>query len=65
MILCLCHGVSDRSVHQLIDEGAKDLREIGRSCGAGTDCGSCLTDVYRLLRERREQAPPAQAAAAK
>jgi bacterioferritin-associated ferredoxin len=48
MIVCLCHGVTDRDLEKVIEEGASTVEEVGRRCGAGTDCGTCLGE----LRER-------------
>jgi bacterioferritin-associated ferredoxin len=51
MIVCLCHPTSDRDLDAVIDDGARTVEEIGRRCGAGTGCGTCLGE----LRERLEQ----------
>jgi len=50
VIVCCCHGVSDRDLERVIAEGASTVEEIGQRCGAGTDCGTCLGE----LRERLE-----------
>ena len=54
MIVCLCHGVSDRKLKSLIDHGARSVREIGEKCDAGTDCGACVRAIHQLTRQRRE-----------
>jgi len=41
MILCLCRGVSDHTVHAVISAGAHSVEAIERACGAGGDCGAC------------------------
>jgi bacterioferritin-associated ferredoxin len=48
MIVCLCHGVTERDLEKVIEEGASTVEEVGQRCGAGTDCGTCLGE----LRER-------------
>lgn len=40
MILCLCRGVSDRTVETVIADGACTPAQIERACGAGGDCGA-------------------------
>jgi bacterioferritin-associated ferredoxin len=52
MIVCLCRGVSDRTVKNAIDEGAESVAAVGRACGAGTDCGSCQRQIAGLITER-------------
>jgi len=49
MIVCVCHPTSDRDLDVVIDEGARTVEEIGRRCGAGTGCGSCLGDLRDRL----------------
>jgi len=49
MIVCLCRGVSEAALHDVIDAGATSLRQIGEACGAGTDCGACCPLVNELL----------------
>jgi bacterioferritin-associated ferredoxin len=49
MIVCVCHPTSDRDLDAVIDDGARTVEEIGRRCGAGTGCGSCLGDLQDRL----------------
>jgi bacterioferritin-associated ferredoxin len=52
MIVCFCHPTSERDVDAVIDEGARTVEDIGRRCGAGTGCGSCLEDLRERLSQR-------------
>jgi bacterioferritin-associated ferredoxin len=49
MIVCHCHGVSDRAIRRAVREGAADPAEVGQRCGAGTTCGGCLDTVRELV----------------
>jgi bacterioferritin-associated ferredoxin len=49
MIVCLCKGVSCGTVRQVIGEGAMTVEEVGRACGAGTDCGGCQGAIEDLI----------------
>lgn len=49
MYVCLCRGVSDRTVQEVIERGARTIGEIGARCGAGTDCGSCHEALARRI----------------
>jgi bacterioferritin-associated ferredoxin len=51
MIVCLCHGVSDRTIKSLIAEGAGSVREVSRRCRAGTSCGACRVSIAELIAE--------------
>jgi len=54
MILCMCRGVSDRTVRALIAAGAQTRDEVQEACGAGSDCGQCWADLADLLEDIRE-----------
>jgi len=72
-MVCLCRGVSERTVLKAIDRGASTVDEVGLDCRAGTGCGICRDTIADLLVARvsvRRHAPapafraPAFAAAA-
>jgi bacterioferritin-associated ferredoxin len=52
VILCHCNAVSDREVRAAVLDGAGDLEEVTRSCGAGGDCGSCRGSIEAMLDAR-------------
>jgi bacterioferritin-associated ferredoxin len=60
MIVCHCFGISDREVRRCAREGARDLVEVGRACGAGTGCGGCNPELESLVAK---EAPCASASA--
>jgi bacterioferritin-associated ferredoxin len=49
MILCLCKGVSDRKVVELVKQG-QTLEQIVDTCRAGTGCGACAMDLREIVR---------------
>ena len=53
MILCLCKGVSDRKVRELVKQG-QSLREIVDTCHAGTGCGACAMDLREMVRNETD-----------
>jgi bacterioferritin-associated ferredoxin len=55
MYVCLCKGVSERTVKSCIREGARTLKQVGMACGAGTDCGACRGVLRDLLEEYGEE----------
>jgi bacterioferritin-associated ferredoxin len=54
MIVCICRRISDRDVDAMIDNGASTIDDIGRRCGAGTDCGTCVAELRDRIAERRD-----------
>ena len=55
MIVCLCEAVGHRVIDAAIDEGASNVRDVGRRCGAGTGCGMCKVDIKARLEAVRER----------
>lgn len=49
MIVCLCHGVSERTVDSCVDAGAKTVEEVGLMSGAGMGCGACHCQIKEKL----------------
>ena len=49
MILCLCHGKSERDVDAAIRAGADSVEAVGDRCGAGTGCGACVEEIAQRL----------------
>jgi len=51
MIVCLCKGVSSRTIREVIEDGADSVEAVGRACGAGTDCGGCTGQIEDMVAE--------------
>jgi bacterioferritin-associated ferredoxin len=57
MYVCLCKGVSDRAIKKLVDEGVSSVAEVMRCTGAGTKCGSCISEIACLVEDEGEGGP--------
>lgn len=57
MIVCHCFGINDRRIAAEAGLGAADIDDIGRRCGAGTDCGGCYDAIEDILEIRSAGAP--------
>jgi len=55
MIVCLCRGLSERDLRGVVAAGARNAEEISESCGAGADCGACLSMLDRLVHDVRRR----------
>ncbi len=49
--ICSCFEVGEESIRQAIIAGARDTIDLGKRLACGTNCGSCIPDLKRLLRE--------------
>jgi bacterioferritin-associated ferredoxin len=50
-LICLCHGVSDRSIRGAVAAGANSIDEVGHACKAGTSCAGCHEAIDELVGE--------------
>jgi assimilatory nitrate reductase catalytic subunit len=52
-LVCTCFGVGLTAIRDAIaSRAAADVDAIGRALKAGTNCGSCLPELKRIVRER-------------
>jgi assimilatory nitrate reductase catalytic subunit len=63
-VVCACFGVGRATICDAIASGARSAAEIGARLKAGTNCGSCIPELKRLIAQTAEAAvaPPLAAA---
>jgi assimilatory nitrate reductase catalytic subunit len=52
-VVCACFGVGMISIRDAVRAGATNVADIGRALGAGTNCGSCLPELKRVMAHAR------------
>ena len=57
-IVCACFGVGRATICDAIAAGAASASEIGAQLKAGTNCGSCIPELKRLIAQT--EVPPEQ-----
>lgn len=57
MYVCLCKGVSDRTVLATIRAGARTVNDVSKRCGAGTDCGACRGTIRDMIEDCDGECP--------
>ncbi|PWV58511.1 (2Fe-2S)-binding protein [Plasticicumulans acidivorans] len=55
MYVCICKGVSDRTIRKAVADGADTMRALRHETGCCSQCGKCARAVSELLREERER----------
>ena len=63
MLVCVCKAVSDKTVRWLVQNGATTLSDVAASCRAGTDCGTCVSQLRQVIAEARSELDEGSAAA--
>ena len=62
-VVCACFGVGRNAICDAISQGARTAAEIGAKLKAGTNCGSCIPELKRLIAQT-DVAQPMEASAA-
>lgn len=55
MFICLCNGVTERQIHEAIDDGACSLTDLSARLGVASGCGTCASFARDMLTEALEQ----------
>ena len=55
MIVCHCHGVTDREIRASVQDGARTCVDVANVCGAGTGCGGCAALVAEIVQGERRR----------
>lgn len=50
-VICTCTGVTDKTIREAFENGARTVTDIQNETGAGTICGACLDEIEHLLDE--------------
>jgi assimilatory nitrate reductase catalytic subunit len=56
-VICACFGVGLNVIRTAIAGGATSVEDIGAALRAGTNCGSCLPELKRIVAETRAVHP--------
>jgi assimilatory nitrate reductase catalytic subunit len=59
-VVCACFGVGRDTICDAIRAGAGTAAEIGAKLKAGTNCGSCIPELKRLITQANTPGAPAE-----
>ncbi|MEO0635269.1 MAG: nitrate reductase [Pseudomonadota bacterium] len=48
-IICSCMGVGSIQIADAVTDGAFTVDAVGHACGAGTNCGSCRSEIAEII----------------
>lgn len=49
-VVCACFGVGEKSICRAVEEhGFSEPAQVGKALKAGTNCGSCIPEIRRLI----------------
>ena len=54
MYVCLCYALTDQDIKKNIQHGCFSLKKLQQNCKAGTNCGTCLLQLSKILKQSKE-----------
>ncbi|MHB0776219.1 (2Fe-2S)-binding protein [Halomonas sp. WWR20] len=51
MYVCICKRVTDRTIRETVNDGARSWREVQQSTGCATQCGKCACLGKKIVNE--------------
>lgn len=58
MYVCVCNAVTERQIHQAVQDGAKTVKHLKETLGVAAECGSCASCARACLNEAKLQHSP-------
>ena len=50
MYVCLCHGITDKTIKQAVREGGVgNMRQLREKLGVGSQCGKCVQMAQSMI----------------
>lgn len=50
MYICLCNGLTDTQIVQVVAAGANRPKEVYCACGGRAQCGNCTATILSIIR---------------
>ncbi|WP_438463829.1 (2Fe-2S)-binding protein [Marinomonas sp. PE14-40] len=54
MYVCICKGITQKEIQSAVEAGAS-LRDIRKSMGVASECGSCGQCAKRLVKQTQDE----------
>ena len=51
MIVCVCHGINEKAIHEAVANGACTMSDLACMTGIATCCGKCADCACNVLNE--------------
>lgn len=55
MFVCICHGVSDKTIEKSIENGATTMKQLRQELKVTSQCGKCTQCTKKVLNRKLMQ----------
>ena len=56
MYVCLCNAVTDSDIRKAVDNGVRNMRQLGKATECSTACGCCKEMAVEILQQALTEA---------
>ena len=56
MYVCICFGITDKTIQRAAADGVRDVAELTMRTGLGSNCGSCRDMATDILNDAQATA---------
>lgn len=60
MYICVCNAVTDSDIRTAVDQGVRNLKQLGKATGCSSSCGSCREMAVEVLEQALTEATQAR-----
>lgn len=51
MYVCVCNAVTERDIHEAVDSGVQNMKQLTRMTGCSSTCGCCQDMAAEVLAD--------------
>ncbi|MDX2418945.1 MAG: (2Fe-2S)-binding protein [Xanthomonadales bacterium] len=51
MYVCICNAVTDSDIRKAVDNGVRNMKQLGQATGCGATCGCCREIAIEILQQ--------------
>jgi bacterioferritin-associated ferredoxin len=51
MYVCVCNAVTERDIHDAVENGVQNMNQLTRTTGCSSTCGSCQDMAAEILAD--------------
>jgi len=51
MYVCVCNAVTDSDIRNAVDNGVRNMKQLGQATDCGTSCGCCRETAVEILQQ--------------
>ena len=58
MYVCICKGITEKQIQEAVTaRSSNNPKDILKSLGVGSDCGTCVEDAVKTLLDHNSRSP--------